>query len=148
MSNLAEMAGVEHTVRTPPIERREVPYMCGQMSAQINNLEKAMKSLSKKSTSQGKALIRVERKVFNGFGDRIKHMEKIVDLNRISNECAHTELKGSLKLFAKFGTTSLVLIFITLLAVLGSVWLQDRMSNEKIEEVPINAPVDPSTETP
>jgi hypothetical protein len=138
----------ESQPQTSPIERREVPYMCGQMSAKIDGLEKALKLLSKKSTSQGKALGRVERKVFNGFGDKISHMERMIERNRVGNECAHTELKDSLRLFAKFGATSLILIFISLLAVLGSVWLQDRISNEKVEEVPINALADPPTETP
>ena len=147
MGDLLQGASVESSMQNPSIERPEVPYLCGQMSAKIDNLEKAMKLLSKKSTSQGKALGRVERKVFNGFGDKINHMEKMIEQHRIDNENAHIEFKKSLGLFARFGVTALILIFVALLSILGSIWLQDRVPIGRVREAQINAPIDPVIET-
>ena len=135
-------------IQNPPNEVREGPYVWGQMNAKIDNLERAMKLLSRKVTSQGRALGRVERKVFNGFGDKINHMERMIEQNRVDNEKAHIEIKDSLGLFAKFGVTSLILIFIALLSILGSIWLQDRIPDGKVKEAPVNAPVNPTNTTP
>ena len=146
MGDLSREIPIESEVQRPSIERREVPYICGQMSAKIDNLETAMKSLSKKVINQGKALGRVERKVFDGFGDKIIHMGKTIEQHRVDNERAHAEIKRSLGIFAKFGASSLILIFIVLLTILGSIWLQDRIPIGRVRRVQINAPIDPVIE--
>jgi len=146
MGDLSREILTESKVQNPLVERREVPYICGQMSVKIDNLEAATKLLSKKVTMQGKALGRVERKVFDGFGDKIIHMEGTIEQHRVNNERAHAEIKRSLGTFAKFGASSLILIFIVLLTILGSIWLQDRIPIGRVRRVQINAPIDPVIE--
>lgn len=146
MGNLLQGASVESSLQNPSIERPEVPYLCGQTSAKIDNLEKTMKLLSKKVNAQAKALGRIERKVFDGFGDKINHMEKMIEQHRIDNENARIEFKKSLGLFARFGITASILVFVALLSILGSIWLQDRVPIKRVRGAQINAPVDPVIE--
>jgi hypothetical protein len=133
----------------PSAECQAAPYLCGQMNEKMNVLGKSMKSMSKKITSQGKSLGRVEQKVFNGFGQKINSMENMIEQNRTDNETAHTKIEKDLRAIIKFGATALIMIFIGLLGVLGSIWLQDRGAvNQVMEEVKIDAPIAPLIDTP
>lgn len=110
----------------------------------ITALEGRMATFEKKMNAQRRALGRVERKVFNGFGLKIDAINNKVENNRHDNEVAHTEIKKVLGGFIKFGATALVLIFIALISILGSIWLLDRQALDPVlEEVILDAPFNP-----
>lgn len=107
-------------------------------------LEDRMAKFEKKMNAHRRALGRVERKVFNGFGIKIDAINEKVESNRHDNEIAHAEIKKVLGGFIKFGATALVLIFIALIGILGSIWLLDRQTSNPVpEEVVLDAPFNP-----
>ena len=123
-----------------------------QLGVKVDQLEKEIGKLDKKITQARSAISRVERKVFNGFGARIDAMtirigsvETKIDANKVDNVGAHTEMKKILGGIIKFGATSLILIFIVLLSILGSIWFHDNKEPTKAAtktEVQVSAPID------
>lgn len=97
----------------------------------------------KQMDAQGESLKRVEQKVFNGFGDRIEGLERTMNDNKADNIAAHRETRESLTGLSKatqgimkFVAVSLITIFVTLLGILGSVWLhhiEDTKDLQRIE---------------
>ncbi len=109
----------------------EVTY--AQLGTKVDQLEAGIKNLEKKMTSQGRAVNRLERKVFNGFGERmdamntqISSLETKIGEHKLDNETAHVEIKKVLGGMIKFGATALILIFIALLSILGSIWFRGQ----------------------
>jgi len=127
----------------------EVTY--AQLGTKVDQLETGIKKLEKKMTAQGRAIGRVERKVFDGFGERMDSMntrigslETKIDGNKIDNEAAHIEIKKVLGGMIKFGATALILIFIALLSILGSIWFRGQDTPREVihTEVRTSAPDD------
>lgn len=80
---------------------------------------------------------RMENKVFNGFGDRINGMD--VRMGDLAIEFRNTtkqlqknidNAQKEIHAIAKFGATALVMIFVALLGILGSIWVQDYSNEE------------------
>jgi len=126
----------------------EITY--AQLGIKVDQLEAETKKLEKKITAQGRAINRVERKVFDGFGERmdsmntrISSLETKIGENKLDNETAHVEIKKVLGGMIKFGATALILIFIALLSILGSIWFRGQNPKEIIPmEVRTSAPDD------
>lgn len=118
------------------------PYLCGQMAVKVDTLEKSIRTMSKIVTNQGKSLSRVERKVFNGFGAKIDNLSATIQIDREANEKAHADMKKTLGAIIKFGATSFITIFVVLLSILGSLWLNNNNGapTEVIRNVPIVVP--------
>jgi len=127
-------------------ENASVLYICGQMSEKVDNVEDRLKTLEKQLAEQSGSLREIERKVFNGFDEKIDALNEKIDENKVSNEAAHAEVKKALGGIIRFGAASLILIFVTLLGILGSIWLRERGSQAVIQgtEVQVDAPGDSS----
>ncbi len=125
-------------------ENASVLYICGQMSEKVDNVEDKLKTLEKQMSEQSGSLREIERKVFNGFDERIDDLNKKIDDGKLDNETAHAEVKRALGGIIRFGAASLILIFVTLLGILGSIWLREREDQEIIQgtEVQVDAPGD------
>lgn len=127
----------------------EITY--AQLGIKVDQLEAGIKKLEKKMITQGRAINRVERKVFNGFGERmdsmnarISSLETKIGENKLDNETAHVEIKKVLGGMIKFGATALILIFIALLSILGSIWFRGQDNSREVihTEVRTSAPDD------
>ena len=110
--------------------------MSDVMLAKIDHLETSMSALSKTVKTQGRALGRVER---NGFGIKIDNINLNMERDREINEKAHARLEKSLGSIIKFGATSFITIFVVLLSILGSLWLQG--GKNVFMEVDRNVPI-------
>jgi hypothetical protein len=80
---------------------------------------------------------RMSKKIFNGYGVTIQNMSDTLDRELKHNEDAHNEIKDGLKRLTGFGATSIVVIFVALLAILGSIWINDRakLSEELVTQI-------------
>ena len=114
-----------------------------QLGVRVEHLQKEIEKLYRKVSTQGRALGRVERKVFNGFGERMDAMniridtvEMKIDAHKRDNDAAHTEFRKVQGGAIKFGATALVMIFIAVLTILGTMLVNNRNT-----EMPTNAPV-------
>lgn len=110
------------------------------LGEKVDHLERSIVALSRTVKTQGKALGRVEQKVFNGFGTKIDNINVSMVRDREVNEIAHTEVKKTLNSIVKFGATSFITIFVVLLSILGSVWLRNNEHVEVVRNVPIVVP--------
>ena len=108
----------------------------------VDHLEKSIIALSRTVKTQGKALGRVEQKVFNGFGTKIDNINANMIRDREVNEIAHADMRKTLGAIIKFGATSFVTIFVVLLSILGSIWFQNdtNIPVEVVRNVPIVVP--------
>jgi len=113
----------------------------------VDHLEKEIKKLEKEINSQGRSINRLGKKVFDGFGNKIDAVNDRIDVFEQTNGVAHTEMKKVLGGLAKFGATALVLIFLALITILGSIWLHDREEPRQTTEMQIDAPTDTNLAT-
>jgi len=88
----------------------------------MEHFEKSIVALSKTVKSQGRALGRVEQKVFNGFGAKIDNLTDTLTRDRLANDAEHKAIQKSLSSIIKFILTAFISIFIVLLSILGSLW--------------------------
>lgn len=69
---------------------------------------------------------KMSTKIFNGYGVTIQNMSTTLDLELKHNADAHKEIKDGLKRLTNFGATSIVILLVALISILGSIWLTDR----------------------
>ena len=112
------------------------------LEVKVDNLEVSINTLSETVRLQGESLNRVEQKVFNGFGTKIDNINTNMVHDREINEVAHAEVKKTLGAIIKFGATSFIAIFMVLLSILGSLWLNngENVPMEVSKNVPIVVP--------
>ena len=123
-----------------------------EMEKQINELDKRIAALeisvdhngktidsyAKQLHSLDKTLQRVSEKVFDGFGEKMDGIEKKIDQNKEDNDTTHEEIKKGLSSMMKFWGMSMVLIFVALLTILGSIWFDDRNVDEVEKSASVN----------
>ncbi len=78
------------------------------------------------------------RKVFNGFGDKITSLEEKMDTEILDNASDHAALGRSIDSVKKsvgkllwFVAMALVMIFVALVSILGSIWISDRNAMQR-----------------
>jgi len=123
----------------------EMERQIGELDRRIATLEisvkhnnKTVDSYAMQLRSLDKALKRVSEKVFNGFGEKMNSIEEKIDQNKKDNDVIHKEMRKGLSSMMKFWGMSMVLIFVALLTILGSIWLQDRNVDEVEENASVN----------
>jgi len=95
---------------------------------------KTLESHSKILEEHTECIRAMEKKVFNGFGDRIKSLEIKVDKDIDDNQKGHDKIMKTLEHVIKFGATAMVMLIISLIGIFGSIWVQDRTrSREHME---------------
>ena len=112
------------------------------LEAKVDNLAETVRLQGESLRLQGESLNRVEEKVFNGFGTKIDNINTNIVHDREINEVAHVEVKKTLGAIIKFGATSFIAIFMVLLSILGSLWLNngENVPMEVSKNVPIVVP--------
>lgn len=98
----------------------------------VKHFDIQLGKVSKRLNSQGKSIRRIEQKVYNGYDEKIDALQDRVAENKADNAVAHEKLERSLGGIIKFGAGAFLLLFITLLTILGSIWLHDRPIHEPI----------------
>jgi len=132
----------------PP--KKKDPHV--EMEKQISELDKRIAALEISIEHNGKtidsyagqlhsldeALRRVNEKVFNGFGEKMDGIEEKIDQNKKDNDTTHKEIKKGLSSMMKFWGMSMILIFVALITILGSIWLQDKDEGEVGKNASVN----------
>lgn len=123
----------------------EMEKQISELDKRIATLEISVKHTSKTIDSYAgqlhsldKTLQRVSEKVFDGFGEKMNGIEKKIDQNKKDNETTHKEIKKGLSSMMKFWGMSMVLIFVALITILGSIWLQDKDKGEVGKDASVN----------
>ncbi len=112
-------------IMTPNQQYRMV---CGP---HLDRLERTIETNSETIRDHTGEIKRMSNKVFNGFGSRIEAINDKLDREINTNIQSHAEIKSTLSLIAKFGATALILIFVALLGILGSIWAANSKSSDR-----------------
>ena len=75
----------------------------------------------------------ISEKVFNGFGDTVESVNTKLDIEIRRNDEEFRRINDTLSAIVKFGATSVILIFVALLGVIGSIWVSDRSALREIQ---------------
>jgi len=116
----------------------ELDKRIAALEISVEHNGKTIESYAGQLHSLDKTLQRVSEKVFDGFGEKMDGIERKIDQNKKDNDTTHREIKKGLSSMMKFWGMSMVLIFVALVTILGSIWFQDRSTNEVGKNASVN----------
>jgi len=116
----------------------ELDKRIAALEISVEHNGKTVESYAGQLHSLDKTLQRVSEKVFDGFGEKMDGIERKIDQNKKDNDTTHREIKKGLSSMMKFWGMSMVLIFVALVTILGSIWFQDRSTNEVGKNASVN----------
>ena len=105
-----------------------------KLGANFVNLTDKVDTLGKRVSSHGGKLTKMGNKIFNGYGKTIADMKE-----------AHDQLTRTLGVVIRFGAVALITIFVTLVSILGSIWIQDRASQKEPVRMEVESATDNSS---
>lgn len=77
----------------------------------------------------------MSRKVFNGYGSTINSVEAKLDAEMVRTANGFKEVKGTLRTLTKVAVSSVILLLVGLVGVIGSVWVSDRVTTRDLIEL-------------
>jgi len=119
----------------------DTEIVLAELVIKVDTLAAQVGTLGKRVSSHSGKIVKMSNKVFNGFGSKIDSVKDQVSQNKVDNNIHHANMEKVIGTMIKFGATSIVLIFIALLGILGSIWAADRRSTQQIKETYTHAEV-------
>jgi len=75
---------------------------------------------------------KMSKKVFNGYGTMIENLKIEFEKETMDNKKSHEDMQTALSGIIKFGATSLIMIFMGLIAIIGSIWATDLHKDDDL----------------